>query len=134
MDAGGWPHACAKLIEFFYKVSFNWSVLVGASDRRLYQKIINLSKVLASVKINVVLWKKIAIICAIGFLKEFENFKFVYDTSNFCVRVFQKCIYFFFNFEFIPIFWKNQYCDFFFKNNFLIKISENLSTYFSYDL
>ena len=34
----------------FYEVNFCWNVLIGALGRHLYQKIINPSKVLVSVK------------------------------------------------------------------------------------
>ena len=40
---------------------------------------------------------------------------------------------FFINFEFFPIFWKIQNFDFFFRIYFLMKISEKLSTYSSYE-
>ena len=40
---------------------------------------------------------------------------------------------FFWNFEFFPIFWKNQNFDFFSKIQFLKKLAENLSTYSNYE-
>ena len=40
---------------------------------------------------------------------------------------------FFRNFEFFPIFWKNQNFDFFSKIQFLKKLAENLSTYSNYE-
>ena len=49
---GGGAYTCASFIEKnVYEVNFCWNVLIGAPGRRLYQKIINPSKVLASVKL-----------------------------------------------------------------------------------
>ena len=43
--------ARARFIEIFFVVNFNWNVLIGAPGRCLYKKIINPSKMLASVKL-----------------------------------------------------------------------------------
>ena len=60
--------AHARFIEnFFLVVIFCWNVLIGAPGRRLYQKIINPSKMLASVKLMYSYQEKIAIIHLLGF-------------------------------------------------------------------
>ena len=48
---GGGVYLCQLHIKNVYEVNFCWNVSIGAPGRRLYQKIINPSKLSASVKI-----------------------------------------------------------------------------------
>ena len=43
--------ACARFIEKKFVLIFCWNVLIGTPGRRLYKKITNPSKMLASVKL-----------------------------------------------------------------------------------
>ena len=58
---------------------------------------------------------------------------FVHDNLYFWVQGFQKLIFVLRNFEFLPIFGKIKILNFFPKNYFYIKFSENLSTHSDYE-